>query len=473
MRFRANAPPMVSGPLVRSRRVLALLTAVVVGVVVVGLAVTLTNSASAGRVAENASLLHWTNAAQGSAALARSAVGQAVVFAAGHELGVADDQAFAAAVAEARGSIEAFEEWADVVPAGLSDWRPELGELLEVFGAAGNDVLRLVVAGQGETAAGVRDEAFEAAYGDIAMTIEASQREITDRISSNEDRAALIAQMTRVLVTLLIPAAALIVYWRIARRQLRERRLEMSAKIIAQREMIAGVSHELRTPLTAIYGFSEILLDGDGGDPDATAELIRVINTEAADLTRMVEDLLTAARIDMNELTFVATEFTPRDEIATIAAPFERAGHVIGVDCETGTITADDLRFRQILRNLISNAVRHGGPHTMVTGMWDTEGAQFAVMDDGPGVDDALQARLFQPFVNHGEQALLSGSVGLGLAVSLAAARGMGGDLKHDRSDGWTTFTLTLPPDSTDRTQDTVSARSLTGAQSAVSGVRP
>jgi signal transduction histidine kinase len=420
----------------------------------VAVAVVFAEQSSANRVAENASLLHWTNAAEGSAALARSATGQAVNFGLSYELGAVGDGAVDVALDEAKKSLDGFGGWADSVPPQLLNEAPMLESQLEAFRSSGTEVLQLVGSNEHGAAAQERDSTFEQAYDALAGTLERAQSNVAERIASNQDSAELVALVTRVLITLLIPGAVVVAYWSIARRQLREKQVEMDARLGAQREMVAGVSHELRTPLTAIYGFSEALLQGNVTDPDEANDLLRVINTEAADLSRMVEDLLTAARLDADELTFAAQDFDPRIEIRGVIAPFHRAGHEIRLDCAAMIVNADRVRFRQILRNLISNAVQHGGPGITVSGSRAAGRAVFVVTDGGPGVDDETRSRLFEPFGNAGQKALVSGSVGLGLAVSKAVAIGMGGDLTYDRSSGLTSFALTLPDD-THRTDDT------------------
>ncbi len=447
---RMDPPSRASSSRVGSRRAVIVVLAAVVGIAALGLTVTLANASSAQRVADNAALLHWTNSTQGSAALARSAIGQAVLFALSRETGAVTDEAMTAAIQEAESSLQAFRNATGTAPPALIANEPELTEELQAFDAAATEVLRLLASQDDEAADRLRVGGYESAYESLITAVESSQNLAMKRISNNQDRAALAAQMTRLLVTLLIPAVALIVYWRIARRQLRERRLEMSAKITTQREMVAGVSHELRTPLTSIYGFSEVLLSEGDIDPEVAREAITLINIEAADLSRMVDDLLAAARIDMGELTFMKTEFVPAIEIEGIAEPFRRAGHDIRVECGEAAIVADVERFRHILRNLMSNAIKHGGRTCIVSGSWSDDSASFTVMDDGPGVEDRPKNHLFEPFANSGEQALLSGSVGLGLSVALATAHGMGGELSYERSDGWSRFSLQLPQSAQD-----------------------
>ena len=377
--------------------------------------------------------------------MARSAIGQAVLFTLSHETGAVSDQAKESSIQEAHESLQVFRDATGNIPPALMANIPELRRDLQAFDETASEVLTLLSTEDDEAADRLRVGSYESAYESLISTVGSSQNLAMDRISSNQDRAAFIAQMTRLLVTLLIPAIALIVYWLIARRQLRERRLEMNAKITAQREMVAGVSHELRTPLTSIYGFSEVLLSHENNDSEDTKDVIGLINTEAADLSRMVEDLLTAARIDMGELSFASSEIEPANEIEVIMEPFRRAGHDIRVECPGGVIATDVELFRHVMRNLISNAVKHGGETCIVSGSWVDGSVLFTVMENGPGVDEELHDRLFEPFVNSGDQALLSGSVGLGLSVALAVTHRMGGELSYDRSDDWSKFSLVLP----------------------------
>ena len=141
-------------------------------------------------------------------------------------------------------------------------------------------------------------------------------------------------------------------------------KLEAERKLRKARdEFIANISHEIRTPLTSIYGFSEVLIEEGLVDPEMAMELIGLINGESAELSRMVEDLLTAARLDANVLNFKFEAVSLADEIATVTAPMIRSGAELKIDLPRVMIWADQIRFRQIFRNLISNAIKHGGEH--------------------------------------------------------------------------------------------------------------
>jgi signal transduction histidine kinase len=108
-------------------------------------------------------------------------------------------------------------------------------------------------------------------------------------------------------------------------------------------------------------------------------------------------------------------------------------------------VLGDQLRIRQILRNLLSNAVQHGGPTIRIYG--DEAGSRYviSVEDDGEGVPEHVAERLFTRFVHKGETPLTAGSIGLGLAVARLLAEAMGGSLDYERITGRTSFVLALP----------------------------
>jgi two-component system OmpR family sensor kinase len=261
-----------------------------------------------------------------------------------------------------------------------------------------------------------------------------------------------VAGIANVIVTLLIPGTAITIYFLFARRQIRERRISLehqleTARQLAQSkdEFIAGLSHELRTPLTSIYGFSELLLGNRVEDPEQAKELITIINTESSELMRMVEDILTGARLDSGALTFDITAMALVPEIESVVEPFRRAGLAITLSCLPATVTADRMRFRQVLRNLISNAQKHGGSTIAIGTQVRGNDLVLAVVDDGPGVPKEIEGRLFERFVHDGRRALLTGSVGLGLAIARTLMESMNGTLSYERIEGHTVFSLALP----------------------------
>ena len=435
-----------------SPRLAALAAAAGFVVVLLLLATTISNGSTSRLIAANARALHWANSVLGSAALARAASAQAVVFAVDHELGVANQTALEAALTEARIAREYLDEVVGLRPAESVEVDPALQSALELFLTNDRQVQADIEQGNVDAAVVRSQGPFEASFHDLEQILVGEQTRILQTIDDTETTLGRVGAIANVVVTLLIPGAAITGYFLFARRQIRKRRIALesqleSARVLAlsKDEFLASLSHELRTPLTSIYGFSELLLDAGIGDANQTEELITIINTEASELMRMVEDILTGARLDSGALTFDITAISLVPEIDMVVEPFRRAGLEITLSCLPATVTADRMRFRQVLRNLVSNAQKHGGSRIAIGTQVRGNDLVLAVVDDGPGVPQEIEGRLFQRFVHDGRRAVLTGSVGLGLAIARNLMEAMDGTLNYERIEGHTVFSLTLP----------------------------
>lgn len=311
-------------------------------------------------------------------------------------------------------------------------------------------VAELVVSG--ETA-----QAQALAEGELNARFRAASSVVT------QDRAAQVADITgidragarlgdaaRITVVLLVPLALVLVYREIVERQMRQHQLEMQLEAEqelaqARDEFVANASHELRTPLTGILGLSELLVDDDRIPEDAR-DMLSMVTTEAADLARMVEDLLTTARLSAGQLRFEPRRVAAVDEADVIARPFVQAGQRIDLDIEDSALFVDRLRQRQVLRNLLSNAVKYGGSHIALAGESRGLVYRWTVMDDGPGVPPELEERLFQRYIHTLTfQQAVAGGVGLGLSIVKSLAEGMGGTVGYERRGNLTRFTVDVP----------------------------
>lgn len=206
---------------------------------------------------------------------------------------------------------------------------------------------------------------------------------------------------------------------------------------------IASVSHELRTPLTAVLGLATALAETDGDLGEAERiELASVVAEQAGDVSHIVEDLLVAARAESEMLTIVPDLF---DIDAEVARVIERFSHEVELDASSGvTAFADVHRVRQILRNLVTNAVRYGGPKVVAKTSVNGSTVEVTVSDNGEGVANDHVEHIFDPYVRAHNAVGNPDSVGLGLAVARQLARLMGGDVTYHRTDV-TSFCLTLP----------------------------
>ena len=434
----------------RTRNVtVAVVSGLAIIAILLALAFIFSSASNAERVAENAEALHEANAAVGSAALTRAAVSQAVVFGIDYSVhGVARREARDAAVAAAETNLTETQQWANVLSA--DEETATLGAELAALVESGRSVVNHVARGNAVDA-DIEHRSFDQQYAAVAESLAAQQDAVAARVNDTERVAGLVGLVTQLLTTLLIPAATILIYFFIVRRQYREEHLRMETKLNAERELstskdafIAGLSHELRTPLTSIYGFSEYLLENGITDPVETMELIHLINRDSADLSRMVEDILTAARLESDVLAFEYQAVALYEESAAAIAPLVRSGADVRLE-GNALVWADPVRTRQIIRNLVSNAIQHGGPAVEVYMETNQRNAVVTVSDNGNGVDPSIADRLFERFVNDGQESLLNGSIGLGLSIARSLARTMDGDVTYVRAGGWTNFVLTLP----------------------------
>lgn len=226
-----------------------------------------------------------------------------------------------------------------------------------------------------------------------------------------------------------------------------ETEIEAKQELIRSKDqLIAAVSHELRTPLTGVLGFAEMLRDNrQDFTPEDEDVMLRSIAEEAADLTNLVEDLLTAARARMGSLTIVSAPVSLRPLIARIVETTAGAVHHVVVTGDDATVFADEGRVKQILRNLITNAQRYGGHKIHIATLANGDEIHIRVSDNGDGIPESDQERIFAPYESAHDPGTQPGSLGLGLAISRSLARLMEGDLCYQRSDGWTTFDFRLP----------------------------
>jgi signal transduction histidine kinase len=442
------------------------------------LALAETNANAARSVAEDSTSLNWANATAGSVAIARAALHQALHF---RISALSDDvapSAAAEAVDEAAMALEAAHTWIADAPVDQRNVAAAISDTMVVA----DDVLALVVDGDIAEADRVLEELFEPAYtGNIGL-LYAVQDAVAARITTAQTDSAETERLTRIFVTLLIPAAAIIIGQLMLRRRHRDERLQMLASLEAEQEInrskdifIASFSHELRTPLTSIYGFADYLVESRLADPHEAMDLVKVIRSDASELSRMVEDILVAARLESGEMNFddsavdlMALAHQERDL-------FANEGHAIKVHAVPSYAWATEKHVSQILRNLISNAVRYGGSDIDVVVAHTGGQATISVADSGPGVPEEVRDRMFTRFLNEGEMTLLKGSVGLGLSVSRALAAVMGGTIAYERKLGWTNFIVALPAASADQiaASSVPTPPSATGSGLVPDGVAP
>lgn len=216
-------------------------------------------------------------------------------------------------------------------------------------------------------------------------------------------------------------------------------RNEAMAEVVrAKDEFIANVSHELRTPLTAVIGLTSELAQAEGLNQEMKDEMLQLVSEQASEMSNIVEDLLVAARAEVGTVDIETQEV---DLVGELRATLEGLGMSLDVPEQSPHVLADPRRLRQILRNLLTNAQRYGGPVVRVVMGAHHHTAWLEVRDNGQGIPDEEVERIFEPYVTSGGK----GSVGLGLSVARQLAELMGGTLQYERSAGESVFRLQLP----------------------------
>lgn len=227
-----------------------------------------------------------------------------------------------------------------------------------------------------------------------------------------------------------------------------ERERQAAGLVRAKDEFLASVAHELRTPLTAVHVGAELLRDQhDQLDRSGVLELVEYIAGESGELAHIIEDLLIATRADIGSLTVKPEPMSVAAEVDTALQSLRDVAGVerIRLGVASGRALADPLRFRQIVRNLVSNALRYGGPDIEISATGRAEGWQVIVSDDGDGVPESAVEAIFDPYQRSHDLKGVTESVGLGLAVARRLAEAMDGSLTYRRRLGRTEFVVTLP----------------------------
>jgi two-component system, OmpR family, sensor kinase len=217
------------------------------------------------------------------------------------------------------------------------------------------------------------------------------------------------------------------------------------------RQFVADASHELRTPLASIRGYAELTRRETEPVPPTVTHAIGRVESEALRMQELVEDLLLLARLDSGrplerepvDLSLLAVNAVSD---AHAAAP----DHTWELDLpeDPVEVPGDQARLHQILANLLANARTHTPAGTHVVTRVRPEGSlvRVSVTDDGPGVPETLQPRIFERFTR-GDDARVraNGSTGLGLSIVAAVGQAHGGRVEVSSRPGATTFSVLLP----------------------------
>ncbi|PTL55528.1 ATP-binding protein [Paraconexibacter algicola] len=240
------------------------------------------------------------------------------------------------------------------------------------------------------------------------------------------------------------------------RAQIERERDQAEADHATTTAFLANMSHEIRTPMNAVIGFTSLLLDTDL-DPQQR-DFTQTIRSSGEHLLGLIDDVLDYSKLEAGEMTLAAVPFSLRSTLerclGLVAGPARAKGLRLHAVVQPGVpdrLVADDRRIRQILLNLLGNAVKFTERGEVVVEADVRRGPEgpilvLQVQDTGPGITPEHMAQLFEPF-RQGDQTLSRrhGGTGLGLAISRRLARLMGGDITAVSAAGeGTRFTFAL-----------------------------
>ncbi len=251
--------------------------------------------------------------------------------------------------------------------------------------------------------------------------------------------------------------------------RLREREIQLTqakdaaeAATRAKSRFLASMSHEIRTPLTAILGYSELLMSSEMPKEERQQHLQTICHNGESLLT-IINDILDLSKIEAEKIDIDLKRCSPIDIVEDVRGLLENVAKTKGLELEVvhlfplpRTVHTDPVRLRQILVNLVGNALKFTEEGVVKITLGIVEKGEnclrvvFTISDTGIGMNEEEISRIFQPFTQvHDTSTLRLGGTGLGLTISQKLAAMLGGCIEIESEPGaGSTFTLTIDPGS-------------------------
>ena len=276
--------------------------------------------------------------------------------------------------------------------------------------------------------------------GDMQQQLAERRRQLeTARINTNLQRAVIAIG----IVFLLFAIGVVVWQWRQAERlRLAQRRAEDANR--AKSEFLANMSHEIRTPLNGVVSMADSLTRRPLGAQER--EMVELIRSSGVTLERLLSDILDSARIESGQVAVEPAPFDLEQAVGDIGALWrvkaEDKGVTLEVDFDpalSGLVEGDAIRLRQVLTNLVSNALKFTGAGSvrLIVEAATADRVRFRVSDTGVGFDTEQRSRIFHRFQQaDGSITRRFGGTGLGLAISTALVDLMGGALDCESKPG-------------------------------------
>ena len=236
-------------------------------------------------------------------------------------------------------------------------------------------------------------------------------------------------------------------------KELENQRNIANAATKSMSEFLANMSHEIRTPLNAILGFIDILKDRV--KDEESIKYLNIIDKSSYSLLGVINDILDFSKIQNGKIELENRDFNPKEEFQDIAFLFDatakekQINFKINIDSLPHSINSDILRIKQIILNLLSNAMKFTLPHKTVevTISYENELLLFSVKDEGIGISNDKIKKIFDSFVQEDSSTTRKfGGTGLGLSISKELVTLLGGELKvtSEKGEG-SQFYFTIP----------------------------
>jgi signal transduction histidine kinase len=220
-------------------------------------------------------------------------------------------------------------------------------------------------------------------------------------------------------------------------------------------QFLANMSHELRTPLNAILGYTELILDGIYGEaPEKAQAVLKRVESNGRHLLGLINDVLDLSKIEAGQLTLTLTDYSMKDVLYNVFSAVEplandkKLGFKVEAQPDMPKGHGDERRLTQVVLNLVGNAIKFSDTGAVVIKASSTNGSfTVAVQDNGPGISQADQGKIFEEFQQADNSATKKkGGTGLGLSISRRIVEMHGGKLWVESEIGkGSVFSFTLP----------------------------
>ena len=220
-------------------------------------------------------------------------------------------------------------------------------------------------------------------------------------------------------------------------------------------QFLANMSHELRTPLNAILGYTELILDGIYGEaPEKAQGVLKRVESNGRHLLGLINDVLDLSKIEAGQLSLTLTDYSMKDVLYNVFSAVEplandkNLGFKVEAQPDMPKGHGDERRLTQVILNLVGNAIKFSDTGAVIIKASATNGTfTVAVQDNGPGISEADQAKIFEEFQQADNSATKKkGGTGLGLSISRRIVEMHGGRLWVESEIGQgSVFQFTLP----------------------------